>query len=271
MDQDMGERCRGRFHPVVRGALAVVLLMAATGCFALPDELQVQTDDIREPGRLGADVGIHYAFSAPRLRTEADTDSTAHLLQISPEFSWGVSGGIQLGVQLFASVAPGGAGKADGIRGTFFHLPFHPEEEGGDGWFLGYLAEVGRLPRTMSPNDLDADLRLVAGYRAGAWMLAANPEIGVKLSGSGQGTPELGMRLKLAHRTGQDAALGIEYYGGMGTVKSSGSLSAQSQQLFAVADWKWGGLDIDAGIGRGLNASSEPWVLKLSLGFPFGN
>ncbi len=39
--------------------------------------------------------------------------------------------------------------------------------------------------------------------------------------------------------------------------------------MFAVADFKVGPLDVDFGVGYGLTAGSDRWVIKTILGYAF--
>jgi hypothetical protein len=56
-----------------------------------------------------------------------------------------------------------------------------------------------------------------------------------------------------------------EEYDDFGQLRSFDSATAQSHQLFAVADWKGGTLAVEGGIGFGLTPATDDVVLKLIL------
>ena len=246
--------------------------MAAYGrqALALPDELEVHLDDLNKPGQFGAEVITNYALSRPRRRSDEGLQPTFHLLQASPDFSWGLSQNVQFDLQLFSSLNRAGQGTLDGGRVELLAIPIRPDDEDDDGLFAGSLVEAGRLPRTISTNNLDGEVKLLLGYRSGRWTVATNPEIGFKVSGDGPSAPDLSTKIKLAYKAAASYSLGLEYYGDLGQLRHIGPLSQQSQQLFAVVDFKHKGWTFNVGAGRGLNAFSEPWVIKAIFGFPFG-
>ena len=258
-----------QIHRIGRAIVAVLSIGYASASLALPDELQVQMDDINEPGQVGIDLSAGYAMGNPKTATDEDRRPTAHLLQASPQRSYGLTKTMQLGAQLFYARDSSGQSKIDGARLEWLYLPIRPAEEGGEGLFAGTLIEAGHLPKRLSENRLDAELRLIAGYRWGKWTVAANPEIGRKLAGDGSGVPDLSARMKLAYQATPTYAVGAEYYGDFGNMHAVGPLSHRSQQLFGVIDAKHGGCNFSIGIGRGLTSRSEPWVLKAAVGFSF--
>ena len=66
-------------------------------------------------------------------------------------------------------------------------------------------------------------------------------------------------------------SIGVEHYSELGQIRHIGPLNQQSQQTFAVVDFKRKGKDFNFGIGRGWNDFSERWVIKGIVSFPFGN
>lgn len=253
---------------------ALVVLFAATGAIpcalALPDELEVHTDEINRPGQFGFDAISNYTASGPRKPSTEGLRPAVHLLQVSPILSYGLTSSMQLGLQLFTSVTPHGDARVDGGRLEFLTLFVKPGEEDGDGPFMGSLIEFGKLPATLSPNRLDAEIKGILGYRSGRWMFATNPEIGFKVSGNGSSQPDLSIRAKAAYRVDQKYSVGVEHYGGLGQLRDIGPLNKQSQQTFAVIDFKARDTDFNVGIGHGWNDYSERWVLKAIVSFPFG-
>jgi len=258
----------------VRTLLILVLFLGTSfsaPAFALPDELEVHTDDTSAAGQFSLDVIANYTASGPRWPSDEGLRPSAHLLQISPDLSYGITSNTQIGLQLFASISSGGDGRIDGGRIELLSMLLRPDDDDDDGLFLGGLFEAGHLPSTLSSNDLDAEMKMILGYRTGRWLFATNPEVGFKLSGKGSSSPDFAIKFKAAYRMAQGYSLGLEHYGDLGQSHNFGTLNQQSQQTFAVVDFKARGMEFNIGIGRGWNDESERWVLKSVLSFPFGN
>jgi len=254
-------------------ALAGLLVLAAYGrhALALPDDLEVLLDDLNKPGEFSAEVIASYALSRPRTRSDEELQPTFHVLQVSPEFSWGLAKNVQFNVQLFSSLNHEGHGTLDGGQLELLAIPIRPDDEDDDGFFAGGMVEIGRLPRTISTNKLDGEVTFLLGYRSGKWTVATNLEADFKVSGNGSSAPDLSAKIKLGYKTTASYSIGFEYYGDLGELRDIGPLSQESQHLFAVVDFKHKGWSFNVGVGRGLNAFSEPWVLKAVFELPFGD
>ena len=249
--------------------LALALLFASTAAFALPDELEVYTGETTDAGHFAADALSNYTISGPR-KPEPELRSSLHLLQFNADFSYGLTESSQVDLQVFSSTGPTRSTKLDGARLEYMTVPIRPAE-GADGLILGGLFEIGRLPRTISQNNLDGEVFLILGYQTGRWMFAANPEVDFKVSGNGPSQQGLGTKFKASYRTDQGYSVGVEHYGDVGQLRHIGPLSKQSQQTFAVVDLKAKGASVNLGVGRGWTDVAERWVLKAVVSFSFGN
>ncbi len=254
-------------------AVCVCLALACASithpAWSLPDEFEVRLDEMAKPGEFGVEVLTSYVPTKPRSQSDESLRPVRHLLQVTPEFSWGISRDVQLALQLFTSLAPGGDARMDGGRVEIITTPIRPADEDSDGYWLGGLFEIGHLPRTLSVNNLDAELKFFIGMRSGRWTLAMNPEIGFKVSGNGSSEPEYGIKIKVAYRIDDGYRVGIEHYGDLGEGRRIGPLNKESQLTFAVLDFSRKHWDVNIGVGRGWNDASEQWVLKANVGIPF--
>jgi len=252
--------------------ILVLLLSSALSplALALPDELEVRLDETNKAGQFEFDAISNYTASGPRQPSEDGLRPSFHVLQLSPSLSYGITANTQVGLQLFSSLGPDGGARVDGARVELLSIPIRPDDEDDDGLFLGYLVEAGHLPATLSSNRLDAEIKMIVGYRMGRWTFASNPEIGVKVAGDGDAQPEFAVKFKVAYRVDPGYSIGVEHYGDLGRYHHLGPLNQQSQQSFAVVDFRAAGFDLNLGIGRGWNDFSERWVLKGVLSFPIG-
>lgn len=75
--------------------------------------------------------------------------------------------------------------------------------------------------------------------------------------------------LRLARNLGEDRYIGLEYYADFGKIGDFLPVEQQSQQLFAVTDFKVSTIDVELGAGYGLTPGSDRFVLKAILGYDF--
>lgn len=249
-------------------SLVVAFAAASSSAFAAPDELQVHLDETTAVGQLSVDVISTYTPSGSKKVTDEGLRATAKLLQFSPEFSYGIGKHSHVGLQLFSAIDTQGRARIDGARASLAMVPFRPDSEDEDGLFVGGIVEAGRLPRTLSVNRADAEVKFIFGYRVGRWLTAVNPEVGLKLAGSGSSSPDLSAKAKLGYAVVRDLMLGIEHYGDLGRLRHAGRLNQQSQQTFAVVDFKRKGIDVNVGIGRGWTLHSDRWTAKAIVSLP---
>jgi hypothetical protein len=236
---------------------------------ALPDELEIHLDETTEKGKFGFEVISNYAISGPRVPSTDGLRPTRHLLQLSPDVSYGVTEHTQVDLQLFSSIGSDGNSRMDGGRVEVLTIPIRPPDNDDDGYWLGALFEIGHLPKTLSTNHADSEVKILLGLREGRWTFGASPEFGFKVSGTGSGSrPDVEMKLKVAYRLESGVSIGIEQYDDVGTTRKIGNLNQQSQQTFGVMDFKRKGWDFNLGLGHGWNDFSERWVVKAIIGFP---
>jgi hypothetical protein len=82
-------------------------------------------------------------------------------------------------------------------------------------------------------------------------------------------SPDFGPALRVARNLGEDRYIGLEYYSDYGKIGDFLPLQQQSQQLFAVTDFKVSKVDVELGAGYGFTAGSDRFVLKAILGYAF--
>ena len=97
--------------------------------------------------------------------------------------------------------------------------------------------------------------------------MIANPIVDIGFGAAGEA--DFAPALRLARNLGEDRFVGLEYYADYGKIGDFLPLRQQSQQLFAVTDFKVEKLDVELGVGRGFTAGSDGWVTKAILGYAF--
>jgi hypothetical protein len=257
---------------IERGRLitcAAAFIVSSTRVWAVDPDYDVRLGDLVPPGEFAAGLHAVYTPSGAR-KPDPDVRSGHHVLQVSPTFSWGLTRDTDVELQLYASGGPRGEYRIGGAKVELAWVPMRPASDDADGYWLGAAAEVGRMPRTVSTSDLDGEVKALVGLRRGSWTIGLNPAIQAKLAGPGErGRPELSLKAVLSYKISDRLRAGIEHYASAGALRHPGPLSRQPQHTFGVVELKAKQLELNVGLGRGLNSYSERWIVKAVVGFPF--
>lgn len=142
---------------------------------------------------------------------------------MTPEFSYGVSRDIEIGLYLPVSVNQG-HWRLAGHKWRIKWLPLQPVK-GADGsstgGFAGINLELSNIAPQFEAARHNAEPRFMLGYRTRAWLFAFNPVFGWALSASQEDPPPRNPQFrtgwKISREVAEGVALGAEYYNGKGT------------------------------------------------------
>lgn len=243
---------------------AVIACVMPGRAAAAPEEIQVYLDDANEPREFGLEMHVNYVADGPRTPDYPGQLPTHHVLQVTPEFSYGIAKNWEAGLYLLSSLAPGGNFDFNGAK---LRLKYIAPSAGA--FFWGMNVEAGYTSRRVSENYVNTELRPILGWRGEKWLFAVNPIIDAALSGDVSREPVFAPALKIARTVGEGTQLGIEHHADMGPIHHMPAFNQQSHVLFGVLDLQKGPLDLNFGIGRGLTSASEKWVVKMIVGIPF--
>lgn len=248
-------------------ALAAALPLLAHA--ALPDEIQVYTDDLTAKGETGLEVHIN---TTPSGRCKADYPGEVvpcHGLRLTPEFAWGLGGDWDWGLYLPSSRDRDGNWSLAGAKLRLKWLPIR--HEGAEtGWFAGINGELSRVASRFSESRTGLEIRNIIGYRGQEWLFAANPVLEWQMSdGLSQRTPDFSLQLKVNRELGHDWAVGVETYSDFGPINRFLPNAEQNHTVFAVVEYSGKPVGVQFGIGRGLNTATDKWTVKTILDFQF--
>ncbi|MGD0024468.1 MAG: hypothetical protein ABSC37_07555 [Xanthobacteraceae bacterium] len=134
-------------------------------------------------------------------------------------------------------------------------------------FFYGVNFELGyELPR-FSSTPWGLEIRPIIGVRNTEWEFIVNPIVDLSFGSAGEA--DFAPALRLARNLGEDRFIGIEYYADFGKIGDFLPAEQQSQQLFAVTDFKVNTVDVELGAGYGLTSGSDRFVVKAILGYAF--
>jgi hypothetical protein len=250
--------------------LCVVALVAA---FASPpafaadqvhDEIQVYNAEIAEVGQWTYEQHFNYAAVGQTQPEVPGGFSSNHSLQGTPEFAYGITDWWEGGFYIPFAVDGSGQLLSDGAKiRSLFVVPDAAKRS----FFYGINFELGyEMPRFAS-SPWGLEIRPIVGVRNSGWEFIANPIVDLSF-GSG-GEADFAPALRLARNLGNDWYVGVEYYGDFGKIGDFLPWQQQSQQLFAVTDFKVSVVDVELGVGYGFTPGSDRAVAKAIIGYAF--
>ncbi len=181
-----------------------------------------------------------------------------------PEYSYGLWRDWEFSFQLPVAVSQDGV-RTNGYRGELQYVAPH---DGDRGWYWGINVEVANLARDGERRVWNAELVPIVGFRVDRWHFVGNPSVSRFLSGSGRKV-NFEPAAKAAYRVAGKNYLGLEYYLEAGPVQRWLPGNQRSEILYFAWDGRIRKSDINVGIGRGLTAVSDRWVLKSMFEFSF--
>lgn len=253
-------------------ASLLIALAAVPAHAALPDEIQVYTDDINDPGKFGLELHVNTTpkgISTPGYPGEVVTN---HGLRVTPEFSYGLSEDFEAGLYLPTSYNNGNYSSA-GFKLRLKWVPLKADEKKG-GFFAGANGELANTDSKFEAWRHNFELRIMSGWRNEDWLIAFNPVFNWALSKSQQPeirprNPQFEQSWKVSRTVAKGVGAGFEYYNEMGPLSHFDPGSQQGKTLYAAVDVTRGPLPFNFGIGRGLNGATDRWTVKAIFEIPF--
>lgn len=246
--------------------LGLAALLGAAAARAAPEEIQVYMNEMDTPGEFGLDLHNNYVLSGSPVLEYPGAQSSLHRYRLTPEFSYGLTPTIDLGAYLpLLTLTDQGKLSAEGVK---FRVKYIAAKSFAENTWWGLNLEVGKVSRALDINPWNAELKTIVGGRYGKWLVAANLNLDVVVSGPQPGPVTLDVDTKVAYSVGVTTRLGVETYSGLGPLSRLGKLQREDQTIYVVADTSVGRWDLDVGLGRGFGASQDRWVFKAIVGVP---
>lgn len=245
----------------------LLLLTAAQPASAAPDEIQVYTEEMDDPGEFGLELHLNYVPKGRREASYPGEIASEHRVQVTPEFSYGLTKNLEAGLYLpFSYSAKDGELHGNGMR---FRLKFIAPRDSDHGFYWGLNGEYGWSAHRVSESHLGLELRPIIGYHDDDWQISFNPILDTDLSTNASRQPKFEPALKVTHTVFEGLNAGLEYYGEYGPVRHMLPTSERTHYLYGVVDVDMHGFDMNFGIGRGIKNAEDQWVVKAIIAFPF--
>jgi hypothetical protein len=250
----------------VGGAVAVVAacLPSSPALGADAFEIQVYDGTANPAGMFGLELHVNDAIDG--IRTSPPPELPPHhLLHVTLEPSFGVTRFWELGAYIQTALRPDGGGY------EFAGAKLRSKLVTPGGWQphlrLGLNMEAGRLLARYEPERWGGELRPIVAWEDDRFLLAVNPIVGVPLTGGAATFEPAAMALVAL---GGVLSVGLEYYGDLGPIVTSGHREGGEHTVFEVVNLlSIPNLELHAGIGEGLTENSSRLVAKVIVGYVF--
>jgi len=253
----------GRF--ALRLLVGIVLGSSGLAAHAAPDEIQVYTEEMDDPGEFGLELHLNYVPEGRKAPSFDGEMQSHHRLQVTPEFSYGLTRTLEAGLYLPVAVDADGTLYENGLR---LRLKYIAPRTEADRFFWGINAELGYSPPRISESAMALELRPILGYRDDQWLVSFNPILDTDLSSNVSREPKFEPALKVTHRVTAGARAGLEYYGEYGPLHDLLPAGSLTHVLYGVMDLDLHGLDMNLGVGHGLKNAEDEWVVKAIIALP---
>ena len=244
--------------------LVLFQMPLAYGADEVHDEIQVYNAEIAAIGQWTYEQHLNYAGIGQTVPEVPGGFHSNRALQGTPEFAYGLTEWWEAGFYLPFAVNGDSQFLSDGAKiRSLFVVPDAAKRS----FFYGVNLELGyELPR-FSATPWNLEIRPIIGVRNSEWEFIVNPIIDIGFGSAGEA--DFAPAARLARNLGQDRFIGLEYYSDFGKIGDFLPLQKQSQQLFAVTDFKLDKWDVELGAGYGFTMGSDRFVLKAILGYAF--
>ena len=163
-----------------RLALAICVAAVSSAAVAAPDEIQVYTEELNDPGEFGVELHVNYVPSGAKTPSYPGEMPSHHMLQVTPEFSYGLAKTLEAGLYVPVAIAPNGNLYQNGARLRLKYIAPRGED---DAFFWGLNTEIGYFARRVSESYWALELRPIIGYRSRDWLFSLNPILDVDVKG----------------------------------------------------------------------------------------
>ncbi len=244
-----------------------VVLLASSQARALDAfEIQVYDGTADAPGKPGLELHANTVVSGQRDAVPPELPAN-HQTHLTLEPSLGITRWWEVGMYIQTAVLPDGTSAYAGIKlRSKFVRPGWPSER----LRWGVNLEISDLPARFDPNRWGGEIRPILAYMTPErrFAFAFNPILDFDLTGAGTGGwPSFEPALSALVVVDGLLSAGLEYYGDLGPIDHPSPLSAQQHYLFEVLNvLAWRRIELNVGLGEGLTAASNPFVVKMILG-----
>ncbi len=243
------------------GALVAALCFLPAIAKAQTDEIQVYDASIAGPGIFNLTWHNNYNLSASKVADFPGGIVPDHAWSGVSEWAYGVTDWFEAG--LYAPLYTISSSGNLKFAGTKLRALFVVPDAAGQTFFYGINFEFSYNSTSWDAKRFTSEIRPIIGLHLGKFDIIANPILDNTYEGLSR--LDFAPAARVAYHVDDKFAVALEEYDDFGPLRHFVSSSAQSHQLFAVADYEAEPVSIEAGIGFGFTQASDNLVLKLIL------
>ena len=236
---------------------APYLLCLSSIVFAAPFEIKVHDELIAEYQESAYEVETNL-FQAP-----ASQGLKTNVFQTRLEYGYGIARNSELGANIYLSNY-NGVSYVNGGKVSHMYIPTHDEE---GLWHYGVKNEINYIKDVGGNQTTYYELTPILALQLQSWRFTINPSVDVTLNKNSSAT--FSPSAKAVYGITSTVDVGMEYYGDNLPNKSLYNITQQPHTAYLVLDAKHGKSSFNFGVGKGVTANSDNWVIKLIASLSF--
>ncbi len=227
-------------------------------------EIQTYGSDTMEKGKTMIELHTNFAFEGQKKIVDGQRP-TNHALRETLEITHGFNDWFETGFYVFTSYNPG-----YGYQWVGDHI--RPRVRIPEAWKwpvgLSLSGEIGYQRASYSPDTWNFEIRPIVDKDIGRLYIAFNPAVGRAFHGPGIRNGFIfSPNAKASVKTIRKAAIGLEYYGGLGPVGRFDPYVEQGHQFIPTIDLDFGDKwEFNFGVGVGITRTTEHLLVKMIIG-----
>jgi len=236
---------------------APYLLCLWSTAFAAPFEIKVHDELIADYQHSAYEIETNF-FQAP-----ASQGLKSDVFQTRLEYGYGITEKSELGANVYLSNY-NGVSYVNGGKISHMYIPTHDEE---GLWHYGVKNEINYIKDVGGNETTYYELTPILALQLQDWRFAINPSVDVTLNKNSSAT--FSPSAKVAYGITEAVDIGMEYYADNLPNKSLYNITQQPHTAYLVTDAKYGKSSFNFGVGKGITANSDNWVVKLIASLNF--
>jgi hypothetical protein len=236
---------------------ATLLPLISANAFAAPFEIKVHDELIAayQHSAYEVETNLFQAPSSQNLKT--------NVFQTRLEYGYGITEKSEVGANIYLSNY-NGVSYVNGGKLSHMYIPTHDEESL---WHYGIKNEINYIKDVGGTETTYYELTPILALQLKDWRLTINPSVDITLNKNSSATfsPSAKIAYSITHATD----IGMKYYADNLPNKSLYNLTQQPHTAYLVIDTKYKATELNAGVGKGVTATSDNWVIKPIASFHF--